>query len=197
MVVAWSEHRAYRAYMRRLTAHLFDPIWDVRSAWRTQQLLAIPMLIERKYLMGVVLLINKRSADRFTAVEEDCAREVAAALGIALYRQYQPTLRGNGMATVQTQQTQLSQEFQNGSPEASPASQERERSQARAAKRPGKFDYLLEQQVLTRHDQQRARIAEVAACAQQEGMTTLLQDGVLKVLARVTDMLQVRAVASK
>src|SRR5215510_15457078 len=43
----------------------FDPAWDEQSAWRTQQLLAIPMLIERKYLMGVVLLINKRSSDRF------------------------------------------------------------------------------------------------------------------------------------
>jgi len=38
---------------------------------------------------------------------------------------------------------------------------------------------------------------EVAACAQQKGMTTLLQDGVLKVLKRVTDMMQVKAVASK
>jgi type II secretory ATPase GspE/PulE/Tfp pilus assembly ATPase PilB-like protein len=45
--------------------------------------------------------------------------------------------------------------------------------------------------------QQRARITEVTACAQQEGMTTLLQDGVLKVLAGVTDILQVKAVASK
>ena len=44
---------------------------------------------------------------------------------------------------------------------------------------------------------QRARITEVAACAQQEGMTTLLQDAVLKVLAGVTDIHQVKAVASK
>jgi type II secretory ATPase GspE/PulE/Tfp pilus assembly ATPase PilB-like protein len=130
----------------------FDPTWDEQSAWRTQQLLAIPMLIERKYLMGVLLLINKRTADRFTAVEEDCAREVAAALGTALYRQCQTTSPGNGTATVPTQQTQLSQELQSSSPDASPASQERELSQARVAQRPGKFDYLLEQQLLTRHD---------------------------------------------
>jgi type II secretory ATPase GspE/PulE/Tfp pilus assembly ATPase PilB-like protein len=45
--------------------------------------------------------------------------------------------------------------------------------------------------------QQRARITEVAACAQQEGMTTLVQDGVLKVLKGVTDMMQVKAVAAK
>jgi type II secretory ATPase GspE/PulE/Tfp pilus assembly ATPase PilB-like protein len=37
----------------------------------------------------------------------------------------------------------------------------------------------------------------VGACAQAEGMTTLLQDGVLKVLNGVTDIAQVKAVASK
>jgi len=45
--------------------------------------------------------------------------------------------------------------------------------------------------------QQRARITEVVACAQQAGMTTLLQDGVLKVLTGLTDLAQVKAVASK
>ena len=45
--------------------------------------------------------------------------------------------------------------------------------------------------------QQRARITEVVACAQQEGMTTLLQDGVLKVLQGLTDIAQVKAVALK
>ena len=53
----------------------FDPAWDEQSTWRTRQLLAIPMLIERKYLMGVLLLINKRSGNRFTAAEEDYARD--------------------------------------------------------------------------------------------------------------------------
>ena len=130
----------------------FDPAWDEHSAWRTQQLLAIPMLIERKYLMGVVLLINKRTSDRFTAVEADCAQAVAAALGTALYRQFQTASHRNGTATAQTQQTQPSQELHIGSPDASPGSQEPELSQARVAKRPGKFDYLIEQQLLTRHD---------------------------------------------
>src|SRR5215475_9017185 len=130
----------------------FDPAWDEQSAWRTQQLLAIPMLIERKYLMGVVLLINKRTSDRFTAVEEDCAQTVAAALGTALYHQFQTALYSNSTATARTQPTQPSQELHIGSPEASPGSQEHELSQARAAKRPGKFDYLIEQQLLSRHD---------------------------------------------
>jgi type II secretory ATPase GspE/PulE/Tfp pilus assembly ATPase PilB-like protein len=63
--------------------------------------------------------------------------------------------------------------------------------------RVGLHELLVATPEIKRLIQQRARIAEVAACAQQEGMTTLLQDGVLKVLAGVTDMLQVKAVASK
>ena len=84
------------------------------------------MLIERKYLMGVVLLINKRTSDRFTAVEEDCARVVAAALGTALYHQFQTSLPRHGTATARTQPAQPSQELHIGSPDASPGSQERE-----------------------------------------------------------------------
>src|SRR5215813_7217854 len=143
------EATAWTAISTRLH---FDPAWDEQSAWRTQQLLAIPMLIERKYLMGVMLLINKRTNDRFTAVEEDCAQTVAAALGIALYHQFQTALHSNSTATARTQHTQLSQELHIGSPDPSPGSQEYELSQVRAAKRPGKFDYLLEQQMLSQHD---------------------------------------------
>jgi type II secretory ATPase GspE/PulE/Tfp pilus assembly ATPase PilB-like protein len=61
----------------------------------------------------------------------------------------------------------------------------------------GLHELLVATPEIKRLIQQRARVTEVAACAQQEGMTTLLQDGVLKVLAGVTDILQVKAVASK
>src|SRR5262249_9696039 len=54
--------------------------------------------------------------------------------------------------------------------------------------RVGLHELLVGTPEIKRLIQQRARIAEVAACGQQEGMTTLLQDGVLKVLAGVTDM---------
>ena len=63
--------------------------------------------------------------------------------------------------------------------------------------RVGLHELLVATPAIKQLIQQRARITEVGACAQQEGMTTLLQDGVLKVLAGVTDMLQVKAVASK
>jgi hypothetical protein len=102
------EATAWAAISTRLH---FDPAWDEHSAWRTQQLLAIPMLIERKYLMGVVLLINKRTSDRFTAVEEDCARAVAAALGTSLYHQFQTALHRHGTAAAPTQHPQPSQEL--------------------------------------------------------------------------------------
>ena len=57
----------------------------------------------------------------------------------------------------------------------------------------GLHEQLVATPEIKRLIQQRARITEVAACAQQEGMTTLLQDGVLKVLAGVTDIHQVKA----
>jgi type II secretory ATPase GspE/PulE/Tfp pilus assembly ATPase PilB-like protein len=89
----------------------FDPSWDKRSGFRSRQMLAIPILVERKYLMGVLLLINKRGGDRFTVEEEGFASDIAETLGLALRNQSQLVQR-----------------------------------------RPSKFDYLLEQQLLTRHD---------------------------------------------
>jgi len=87
----------------------FDPSWDKRSGFRTRQMLAVPILVERKYLMGVLLLINKRNGERFTADEEGFAADIAETLGLALRNQ-----------------SQLAQ------------------------RRPSKFDYLLEQQLITR-----------------------------------------------
>ena len=89
----------------------FDPSWDKRSGFRSRQMLAIPILVERKYLMGVLLLINKRGGDRFTVEEEGFASDIAETLGLALRNQSQLVQR-----------------------------------------RPSKFDYLIEQQLLTRHD---------------------------------------------
>jgi len=63
--------------------------------------------------------------------------------------------------------------------------------------RVGIHELLVATPELRRLIQQRARIAEVTACAQAEGMTTLLQDGILKVLRGLTDMAQIKAVASK
>ena len=45
--------------------------------------------------------------------------------------------------------------------------------------------------------QAKARVAEMVPVAKAEGMTTLVQDGILKSLDGVTDFLQVKAVAIK
>ena len=89
----------------------FDPSWDKRSGFRSRQMLAVPILVERKYLMGVLLLINKRAGGRFTAEEEGFASDIAETLGLALRNQSQIVQR-----------------------------------------RPSKFDYLLDQQILSRQD---------------------------------------------
>ena len=67
----------------------FNRSWDEKSGFRTRQMLAIPILYERKYLMGVLLLLNKRSSGRFTKEEEGFVREIAETLGIALRNHYQ------------------------------------------------------------------------------------------------------------
>ena len=71
----------------------FDPSWDKRSGFRSRQMLAVPILVERKYLMGVLLLINKRSGDRFTVEEEGFASDIAETLGLALRNQSQVVQR--------------------------------------------------------------------------------------------------------
>jgi type II secretory ATPase GspE/PulE/Tfp pilus assembly ATPase PilB-like protein len=67
----------------------FDRSWDERSGFRTRQMLAIPLLYERKYLMGVLLLLNKRSGGKFTEEEERFALEIAESLAIALRNHHQ------------------------------------------------------------------------------------------------------------
>jgi type II secretory ATPase GspE/PulE/Tfp pilus assembly ATPase PilB-like protein len=67
----------------------FDRSWDERTGFRTRQMLAVPILYERKYLMGVVLLLNKRRGGKFTGEEEEFVREIADTLGTALRNQYQ------------------------------------------------------------------------------------------------------------
>ncbi|MGQ4808934.1 hypothetical protein NKDENANG_02329 [Candidatus Entotheonellaceae bacterium PAL068K] len=91
----------------------FDRSWDERSGFRTRQMLAVPILYDRKYLMGVLLLLNKQRAGRFTETEEQFVREIAKTLGIVLRRHYH----------------QITQ------------------------RRPtSKFDYLLEQTLITREE---------------------------------------------
>jgi type II secretory ATPase GspE/PulE/Tfp pilus assembly ATPase PilB-like protein len=67
----------------------FDRSWDERSGFRTRQILALPILYERKYLMGILLLLNRRQEGRFTEQEEKVACEIAITLSIAMRDHYQ------------------------------------------------------------------------------------------------------------
>ncbi len=67
----------------------FDQSWDKRSGFCTRQMLAVPIMVERKSLMGVLLLINKRTGDRFTPEEEGFASDIADTLGMAMRNQAQ------------------------------------------------------------------------------------------------------------
>ncbi|MFO1320449.1 MAG: ATPase, T2SS/T4P/T4SS family [Burkholderiales bacterium] len=63
--------------------------------------------------------------------------------------------------------------------------------------RVGLHELLIGSETVKKHVQERARVAEVLATALQEGMRTLKQDGIEKVLQGITDMKQVRAVCIK
>src|SRR5437879_8914259 len=63
--------------------------------------------------------------------------------------------------------------------------------------RAGIHELLIASDGIKKMVQTRSRVSEIAAAAQSEGMTTLLQDAILKALKGVTDYKQVKAVAIK
>jgi type II secretory ATPase GspE/PulE/Tfp pilus assembly ATPase PilB-like protein len=65
----------------------FDSRWDKASGFKTQEVLATPILFE-KYLLGVLQLINKRGGGTFSPRDEEAAEELSKILGIAFYNQH-------------------------------------------------------------------------------------------------------------
>src|SRR6185295_207407 len=65
----------------------FDQRWDKATGFRTQQVLACPILFD-KYLLGVLQLINKKMGGAFSLKDEEAAAELAKILGIAFYNQH-------------------------------------------------------------------------------------------------------------
>jgi type II secretory ATPase GspE/PulE/Tfp pilus assembly ATPase PilB-like protein len=63
--------------------------------------------------------------------------------------------------------------------------------------RVGLHELLIGTDPLKKQIQEHARVAELFATGLEEGMRTLKQDGIEKVLSGVTDMHQVRAVCIK
>jgi type II secretory ATPase GspE/PulE/Tfp pilus assembly ATPase PilB-like protein len=64
----------------------FDKSWDQKTGFKTKQALAYPIVF-KKFMMGVIQLINKTSGDVFTRTDEESAQELANILGIALFNQ--------------------------------------------------------------------------------------------------------------
>jgi GAF domain-containing protein len=77
------------AELLRLSPTLsFDRSWDRRTGVRTRQMLTVPLCASNNLLTGVIQLINKKSASRFTAEDENQVHAIGQTLGIALYNQY-------------------------------------------------------------------------------------------------------------
>lgn len=62
----------------------FDGRWDEKSNYVTKQILTVPIFF-KKYVIGVLQLINKKSGDRFSIDDQNSAIEMAKVLGIAFF----------------------------------------------------------------------------------------------------------------
>ena len=70
----------------------FDERWDLKTGFKTQQILARPIGF-RNRLLGVIQLMNRKSGKSFVQVDEKSLEEVANILGIALHTQQKLTER--------------------------------------------------------------------------------------------------------
>ena len=64
----------------------FDNRWDKKSGFKTKQVLAAPIFYE-KTLKGVIQILNRRGAGKFTEDEQGFLLEIADVLGIAMNNQ--------------------------------------------------------------------------------------------------------------
>ena len=62
----------------------FNRDYDMRSGFRTKQVLAVPILMKNKVL-GVLQLINKKNGDNFSPEDKQATMEIAETLAIAFH----------------------------------------------------------------------------------------------------------------
>jgi GAF domain-containing protein len=67
----------------------FDSSWDKKSGYRTQQILAMPILHDNRLVVGVIQLLNKQKGGRFTKDDEGNVARIAKTLGVAFHNQQQ------------------------------------------------------------------------------------------------------------
>ena len=70
----------------------FDDRWDLKTGFKTRQILARPIGF-RNRLLGVIQLMNRKTGRSFVQVDEKSIAEVASILGIALHTQQKLTER--------------------------------------------------------------------------------------------------------
>lgn len=63
----------------------FDRSWDLKTGFRTKQLLTQP-LMHKRYLVGVIQIINKKSGNYFTPRDSSSLQEIVEVLGLAFYK---------------------------------------------------------------------------------------------------------------
>ena len=71
----------------------FDKSWDDESGYVTKQILTIPIFY-KKYVIGVLQLVNKKNGDRFTLEDQNSAVEMAKVLGIAFFNHQKLSQKG-------------------------------------------------------------------------------------------------------
>ena len=64
----------------------FDGSWDLKTGFKTKQVMAHPIIFQ-KYLLGVIQLINHKQDIPFSEMDEHSLEELAKIFGIALYNQ--------------------------------------------------------------------------------------------------------------
>ncbi len=64
----------------------FDRSWDKKTGFTTRQVLVAPTIF-KKYIMGVIQMINRKNDQPFTERDERSIKELGKILGIALYNQ--------------------------------------------------------------------------------------------------------------
>lgn len=62
----------------------FDKSWDQKTGFRSKQILCVPMIFQN-VLIGVIQILNKKNAEKFTETDIQYAVEVASALSIAIF----------------------------------------------------------------------------------------------------------------
>ena len=70
----------------------FDSSWDKKSGLKTKSMLVYPLL-QGDNLMGVLQLVNKRNADRFTGFDERNVKSIAQTLALAFFNQQKINLQ--------------------------------------------------------------------------------------------------------